>query len=44
MEDLQVEDFNDPIEHKAEQTADGIKAPENQGRMTRSKPPFSKRS
>ena len=30
MEDLQVEDFNDPIEHKAEQTADGIKAPENQ--------------
>ena len=26
MEDLQVEDFNDPIEHKAEQTADGIKA------------------
>ena len=30
MEDLQVEDFNDPIEHKAEQTADGIKTPENQ--------------
>ena len=30
MEDLQVEDFNDPIEHKAEQTADSIKAPENQ--------------
>jgi hypothetical protein len=27
MEDLQVEDFNDPIEHKAEQTADGIKTP-----------------
>ena len=26
MEDLQVEDFNDPIEHKAEQTADGIKS------------------
>ena len=26
MEDLQVEDFNDPIEHKAEQTAEGIKA------------------
>ena len=25
MEDLQVEDFNDPIEHKAEQTSDGIK-------------------
>ena len=24
MEDLQVEDFNDPIEHKAEQTADGF--------------------
>ena len=24
MEDLQVEDFNDPIEHKAEQTADGL--------------------
>ncbi len=30
MEDLQVEDFNDPIEHKDEQTADGIKTPENQ--------------
>ena len=30
MEDLQVEDFNDPIEHKAEKTADGIKTPENQ--------------
>ena len=30
MEDLQVEDFNDPIEHKAKQTADGIKTPENQ--------------
>lgn len=30
MEDLQVEDFNDPIEHKAEQTADGIKTPEKQ--------------
>ena len=30
MEDLQVEDFNDPIEHKTEQTADGIKTPENQ--------------
>ena len=30
MEDLQVEDFNDPIEHKVEQTADGIKTPENQ--------------
>ena len=30
MEDLQVEDFNDPIEHKAEQTADGIKTPKNQ--------------
>ena len=43
MEDLQVEDFNDPIEHKAEQTADGIKARKIR-RMTRSKPPFSKRS
>ena len=30
MEDLQVEDFNDPIEHKDEQTADGIKTPEKQ--------------
>ena len=30
MEDLQVEDFNDPIEHKAEQTSDGIKTPEKQ--------------
>ena len=30
MEDLQVEDFNDPIEQKAEQTTESKKMPENQ--------------
>ena len=30
MEDLHVEDFNDPIEHKAEQITESKKTPENQ--------------
>ena len=41
MEDLQVEDFNDPIEHKAEQT---VLKHRKIRRMMRNKPPFSKRS
>ena len=43
MEDLQVEDFNDPIEHK-ESRQQTVLRHRKIRRMMRNKPPFSKRS